>query len=563
MTAELPGGGFLAASESSPPLAPVEEPARQAGQAARDFVRQRVLPSNAALERGDHALLRRLLAEAGERGLLGAEIPASLGGAHADARTANAVVSGLGLHGSFAVTCAAHLTIGAVPLLRHGTDAQKQALLPEIAAGRRVGAYALTEPSSGSDALNLTTRARRDGDGFRITGQKQFITNAGIADQLVVFALVEQAGPTAFLVDARAPGLQLGAEEHKLGLAGSSTRTVHLDDVAVGADATLGPVGQGHRVALDALTVGRHKLGVLSAGHLELLLEAAAGYAAERRQFGRPIGERALVAGWLGEMVWRAFALRAATARVEKVCAPDASDLSPALVEAGLCKLAGSEAIGFCADAALQIHGGLGYLRGTWVEQSYRDARVNRIYEGTDEINRRAVAQGLLRALKRGRLVFTDVAEAERALAAAAPIDESAASLARQVRRLAVVALHHAHGFDGDGEPLEGPLADLALAAFLAGSAAGAATSSSLEAAHLCAAAQLERAHAAYGEVAAFLAAHGRRALPTRGLSLPDVQPRLDRLGLRLALGRRALEHGRDPFVVYDPIRPPPPGDPR
>jgi alkylation response protein AidB-like acyl-CoA dehydrogenase len=540
--------GFLTGDWTAPA---VEADARQAGQAARDFVRERVLPANAALERGDHARLRALVGEAGALGLLGAEIPVELGGAHAGARVANAVAGGLGLHGSFAVTCAAHLTIGAVPLLRHGTDAQRRALLPEMAAGRRIGAYALTEPSSGSDALNLSTRAVRDGAGWKLSGQKQFITNAGIADQFVVFALVDQLGPTAFLVDARAARLQLGAEEHKLGLAGSSTRTVHLDGVAVGADAVIGQAGQGHRVALDALTVGRHKLGVLSAGHLELLIEVAAGYAAERRQFGKPIGELALVAAWLGEMVQRAFALRAATLRAEALCAPDAPELSNALVEAGLCKLAGSEAIGFCADAALQIHGGLGYLRGTWVEQSYRDARVNRIYEGTDEINRRAVAGGLLRALRRGKLPL-DAAEAERALG---PVDETPAGLAAHVRRLAVVALDRARAFTGDVEPLEGPLADLALCAWLASSAAG--TPGAPEAALLCAAAQVERAHGAYAQIAAHL---GNSA---KGLSLADVAPGVDRLALRIALGHRAVAAGRDPFVVYDPIHPPQPGDAR
>jgi len=557
-TAPSAGGGFLV-GDFGPPGD--DEPALEAGQASRDFMRERVLPANARLERGDHDLLRALVGEAGRRGLLGAEIPRELGGAQAGARAANAVAGGLGLQGSFAVTCAAHLTIGAVPLLRHGTDAQRRALLPEIAAGRRIGAYALTEPSSGSDALALSTRAARDGDGFRITGQKQFITNAGIADQFVVFAVVEQAGPTAFLVEASARGLELGAEERKLGLRGSSTRTVHLDGVRAGSDAVIGQVGHGHRVALDALTVGRHKLGVLCAGHLELLLEVAAAYANERRQFGRPIGELALVAGWLGEMAWRAFALRAATVRAEPLCAPDAADLSPALVEAGLCKLAGSEAIGFCADAALQIHGGLGYLAGTWVEQSYRDARINRIYEGTDEINRRAVAQGLLRALRRGRLVL-DGDEAVRALASPS-VDASPSGLASHVRRLAIVALHQAQGFDGDGEPLEGPLADLALSAWLASSASGAVTASSTEAAWLCVAAQLERAHAAYAEVAAFLGARSGRKPPLAGLSLADVQPGLDRLALRVGLGRRVLEHGRDPLLAYDPIRPPPPGDGR
>ncbi len=472
---ETPGGAFLLAGPAAP-AEPKDSDAQALGQAARDFVRERVLVRNAQLEAGDRALLRELVREAGTLGLLGAEIPTKHGGLGAPPASANAVVSGLGLHASFAVTAAAHLTIGAVPLLRHASPALCAEILPAVATGERIGAYALTEPASGSDALHLATRAVERGGRYRLTGAKQFITNAAIADHFVIFALIEGAGPTAFLVDARTPGLQLGKEERKLGLHGSSTCALYLDGAEVPAERVIGAIGHGHRVALDALTVGRHKLGVLASGHLELLLEVSAVYAAERRQFGRPIGELALVAELLAESIAQAYALQAVTTRAAPLCAPEVADLVAALPEAAMCKVIGSEALCAVADAALQIHGGLGYLRGTWVEQSYRDVRVNRIYEGTDEINRRAIAQGLLRAIRRGKLdVAAAAGEAARVLVqgGAPPLDAgSARALAAHVRRLALVGLQACSEHEGDSEPLEGALADLAIAAYAADSAA-------------------------------------------------------------------------------------------
>ena len=324
--AETPGGAFLLAGAAAP-AEPMNGDAQALGQAARDFMRERVLPRNAQLEAGNRILLRELLREAGKLGLLGCEIPTRYGGLGAPPSSANAVVSGLGLHASFAVSAAAHLTIGAVPLLRHASPALCAELLPAVASGERIGAYALTEPASGSDALHLSTRAVERGGRWAITGAKQFITNAAIADQFVVFALVEGVGPTAFLLDARTPGLQLGKEERKLGLHGSSTCALHLDGAEVPAERVIGAIGHGHRVALDALTVGRHKLGVLAAGHLELLLEVSAVYAGERRQFGRPIGELALVADLLAESIAHACVAGGA-ARAAPLCAPEVADLA-------------------------------------------------------------------------------------------------------------------------------------------------------------------------------------------------------------------------------------------
>ncbi|HUS67316.1 MAG TPA: acyl-CoA dehydrogenase family protein [Kofleriaceae bacterium] len=555
---ETPQGGFLLGDRQEVPGVVAGEPL---GQAARDFLRRRVLPANRALEGGDLGRLRALVAEAGQAGLLGAEIPEAFGGLGAPPAVAGAILSGLGLNASFAVTCAAHLTIGTVPLLRHASDALKAEYLPAISAGTQIGAYALTEPAAGSDALNLATRAVAQGGGFLLSGAKQFITNAGIADHLVVIALVDGAGPTAFLVDARAPGLALGQEERKLGLHGSSTRALHLDGVPVSAERVIGAVGQGHRVALDALTVGRHHLGVLAAGHLELLLEVAAGYAAERRQLGRPIGERALVADLLGESVAVSYALEAVVARAAPLCAPDVADLVPAGVEAALCKVLGSEALCAVADATLQIHGGLGYLRGTWAEQSYRDVRVNRIYEGTDEINRRAIAQGLVRAARRGRLPIEAAArEAEAALASPSTAP-GAGALAAHVRRMALVGLAACQSAGDALEPLEGPLAELALATYAADSAARrAAGGGALDAAAagLTCARAVERAHAAYGEIVAVTG----RPLPTRGLSLLDIAWPASRGEWRRQLALAALEAGRGPFARYAPIRPPSPETP-
>jgi hypothetical protein len=560
LSTEPPGGGFLATplDAEAPWASPLDDDARALGEASRAFVRRAVLPANARLESGDHQLLRALVGRAGAAGVLGAALPVEVGGLGAGPRAADAALAGLGLHAGFAVTCAAHLTIGGVPLVRHGTPAQRATILPSIASGARLSAYALTEPGSGSDALRLSTRARPDGDGtFCLSGQKHFVTNAGIADQIVVVALVEGAGPTCFLVDAHAPGLSTGAEEKKLGLHASSTRALHLDDVRVTADDVIGGVGGGHRVALEALAVGRHKVGVLAGGHLELLVELGVRYAAERRQFGRPIGRFQLIADLLAETIADAAALRTGTSRAATLCAHDARDLLAALVEAGLCKLAGAEALCRGADAMLQIHGGLGFLEASQVAQSYRDVRVNRIYEGTDEVNRRQIASGLLRAVRRGRLDLAALAADARD--ALAPTGGGARALATHTRALALLALAAAveaaqaarsdtsDDHSSDTEWLEGPLADVALSAWLATSALPLASRDETAAAAvtLACARAVERAVSAYGLLAARLA-----GLPTRGLSLLDVAPRLDRTALRRAVADAALAAGGDPLVA-------------
>jgi len=563
VSTEAPGGGFLATpvDAAAPWAAPLDDEARALGEASRAFMRRAVLPANARLEAGDHELLRALVGRAGAAGVLGVALPVEVGGLGAPARAADAAMSGLGLQASFAVTCAAHLTIGGVPLLRHGTAAQRAALLPGIASGARLSAYALTEPGSGSDALRLSTRARRDGDGWRLSGQKQFVTNAGIADQIMVIALVEGDGATCFVVDARAAGLTTGGEERKLGLHGSSTRALFLDEVPVGAGDVIGGVGHGHRVALEALAVGRHKVGVLAGGHLELLVELGARYAAERRQFGRAIGAFQLVGDLLAETVAEAAALRAATARAAALCSHDARDLLAALVEAGACKVAGAEALCRGADAMVQLHGGLGFLETSQVAQSYRDVRVNRIYEGTDEVNRRQIATGVLRTARRGRIDLPALAAEARAVLATPGGD--ARGLATHARALALVGLagavelaqatpRDAAASDGANDPLEwleGPLADLALQTWLATSALplAARDETARAAVTLSCARAVERAHAAYGALAARLP---EGALPTRGLSLLDVAPRLDRAALRRAVADAALAAGRDPLIA-------------
>ncbi len=561
---ERAGGAFLVGTGRDEPWrASGDHPETQLlGEASRNFMRSAVLPHNASLERGDHPRLRSLIEEAGRAGLLSIEIPPEFGGLGAPPASSQAVLSGLGHHSGFAVTCAANLTIGTVPVLRYGSAELRRALLPEIASGRRVGAYALTEPGSGSDALSMSTRAEPASGGFQITGAKCFITNAGFADHLLVFARVDGRGPTAFLVDARADGVSVGAEEPKMGLHTASTRQVFFDGAYVPAERVIGDPGQGHRVALDALVVGRHKLGVLASGHLELLLEVGAQYAAERKQAGRPIGELGMVARLLGESVARAWALDAVVSRAAPLVTPEAEDLSSAMVEAAACKVTGSESLCAVADAMLQLHGGLGYIRGTWVEQSYRDVRANRIYEGTDEVNRRAIAGGVLRSIRRGRFDLHTQAQEARWALADSPRSPDVWGLASHVRRLALVGVSAATELPDGRDELEGAVADLVIAAWVADSAArraeGADTHRALHeaAALLVIADSVERAHRAYGA----LAAAARTRLPTRALSLLDVAPGLDRAELYRLLARAALAEGRDPFTRYDPIRPPPCG---
>src|SRR5256712_902954 len=326
---------------------------------------------------------------------------------------------------SFSVWWGAHTGIGTLPLVYYGSEAQKQVFLPRLATGEWLAAYALTEPGSGSDALAAHTRAVREPDGgWRLDGVKQFITNAGFADLFTVFAKVDGEHFTAFLVERSTPGVSTGPEEKKLGIRGSSTRQLILEDARVPADRVLGAIGQGHKIAFNILNIGRFKLGAGSVGAAKDCLDVALAYAKERRQFGRPIASFGMIQRKLADMATRIYVADSMSYRTAGLMDAAAERLDPSgaayaerlvresveeyTIEASILKVFGTETLDFVADESLQILGGYGFTAEYPVERHYRDAAINRIFEGTNEINRLIIPATLVKRIGQGRLSYAD-----------------------------------------------------------------------------------------------------------------------------------------------------------
>ena len=401
---------FIAAP--TPPLAlpAPDEETRMIGESVRAFMDRAVLPRAGALEAGDHEALRTLFAEAASLGLTGLEVPERFGGLGLRPAAVLRVAAEVARQPSFAIALGAHVSIGTLPLALFGTEPLRARYLPDLASGARVAAYCLTEPEVGSDALAVRTRATLEGDHYRLDGAKQFVTNAGLAGLFTVFARVEGQGFTAFAVPAETPGVVVGAPEHKMSVRGSPTAPVIFEGARVPADHVIGPVGGGHRVAFPILTLGRLKLGFTAAGAAREALRLAAAYAAERRQCGRPIAEFELVRAKLAHMSARVGALEACCERLAAHIDAQAPAGLGALPPAGilrllrdldplaaLIKLLGSEVAGFVADEAVQIFGGYGVVEDYPVCGLYRDVRVYRVFEGTNEVNRLVLGGALLR----------------------------------------------------------------------------------------------------------------------------------------------------------------------
>ncbi|MBT2574779.1 acyl-CoA dehydrogenase family protein [Bacillus sp. ISL-51] len=399
------------------------------GKTTEDYVVNDVLPHIDEIENHQFEHSVRLLKKAGDLGLLGADVPEEYGGIGLDKISSAFITEKFSRAGSFSLSYGAHVGIGSLPIVFFGTEEQKKTYLPDLASGQRIAAYALTEPGSGSDALGAKTTAvlNEAGTHYILNGEKQWITNSAFADVFVVYAKVDGDKFSAFIVEKNYPGVSTGPEEKKMGIKGSSTRTLILDQAEVPKENLLGEIGKGHVIAFNILNIGRYKLAVGTIGASKRVIELSAAYANQRRQFKTPISSFTLTQEKLATMSAKLYAMESSVyrtvglfednmSRLTEEAQKDGREVAKSIaeyaIECSLNKMCGSETLDYIADEGVQIHGGYGFMQEYEVERAYRDSRINRIFEGTNEINRLIVTSTFLKKAVKGDLPLFDKAKA-------------------------------------------------------------------------------------------------------------------------------------------------------